>query len=144
MRVLATEGTLSRSHSPGRHALHSSQAFFLIVTILDSPTVVALLQSRIVGRTAVGARGEAGAFKKGRVRALHSGPSACPLMNLQAERGPPEPCQPSGPRPSREESVQAPSSPRSEVFSERRLHRQAPPGTLQGGQDSLRSDRELG
>lgn len=121
MRVLATEGTLSRPHSPGRHALHFAQAFFLMVTILDSPTLGALLQSWIVGRTAVGARGEAGAFKKGRVRALHSGPSAWPLMNLQAER-PPEPRQPNGPRPSREGSVRAPSSPRSEVFRERRLH----------------------
>lgn len=88
MRVLATEGTLSRPHSPGRHALHSAQAFFLMVTIVDSPTLGALPQSWIVGRTAVGTRGEAGAFKKGRVRALHSGPSAWPLMNLQAERAP--------------------------------------------------------
>lgn len=73
MRVLATEGTLSRPHSPGRHALHFAQAFFLMVTILDSPTLGALPQSWIVGRTAVVARGEAGAGFVLSIQALRPG-----------------------------------------------------------------------
>lgn len=74
MRVRATGGTLSRAQSPGRHALHLAQAFFLTVSILDPPTPGALRQPWVVGRIAEGAP-EAGAFKKGRVHALHSGPS---------------------------------------------------------------------
>lgn len=100
MRVLATGGTLSRPHSTGRHALHSAQAFFLLGTILDPPTPGALGQSRAVGRTAEGAR-EAGAFKKGRVRALHSGPSASAIDEPAGSAGSPEPRQPSKPRPDR-------------------------------------------
>lgn len=106
MRVLATGGTLSRPHSTGRHALHSAQAFFLLGTILDPPTPGALRQSRAVGRTAEGAR-EAGAFKKGRVRALHSGPSASAIDEPAGSAGPPEPRQPSEPRPDRQGSVRS-------------------------------------
>lgn len=68
-------GALSRPQSPVRHALHLAQAFFLTISILDPPTPGALRQPSVVGRIAEGAQ-EAGAFKKGRVHALHSGPSA--------------------------------------------------------------------
>ena len=86
-RVPATGGTLSRPQLLGRHALHLAQAFFLTVSILDPPTPGTLLQPSIGGRIAEGA-GEAGAFKKGRVHALHSVPSASAIDEPAGSVGP--------------------------------------------------------
>lgn len=80
------------------------------------PTPGALRPPSIVGRTVEGAR-EAGSFKKGRVHALHSGPSASTIDEPTGRAGPGNRAkarQRLGPGP-------APISPRSEVLRGRRL-----------------------
>lgn len=87
MRVLAMGGTPARPLSADRHALHSAQAFFLTVTILDPPTPGALRQPPIVGRTPRVPERRAPLRRGGFVPSIQAlGPR--PLMNLRAaQRG---------------------------------------------------------